>query len=515
VEVNFDKNGFFYCLKATFLIGAVFFVGRFVAAEYALFAEGPEAIGAPAYVAVEKSSAAAGPQEPEYQELAQADGIFANGEEVLAKSRELSEAGEEFIYIDLDSMKLTIYKGKEEVRIFPVMAKGRPGSFFETPSGFYEINYKETNHFSSIGKVWMPYSMHIFGNYFIHGWPYYPNGKPVEAAYSGGCIRLSKAGSKELFSFAKEGMQVLIYDKKSMEPVFAGNSYFRKVLSTKNSKPLAISADAALAADFETGQILFSKEQKAVFPIASVTKLMTALVASESFQTKVFRVDKEALETYGNSAGLVEGELFDSEELLYPLLLASSNDAAALYQEQGWNFMRSMNQKALAVGMRNTYYEDPSGLDQRNTSTPEDLFKLLQYIYNNKKPIFDILSLDKYKLISKNKKKAHVWENVNWPKEDGRFISGKSGYTDEALQTMAGVYKVKLSEGEERNIAVIVLHSLDREKDINKIIKNLEENIFYGNVLVKNPPEETESPTKIIFNEANIFEAVKPFQLGR
>ena len=80
---------------------------------------------------------------------------------------------------------------------------------------------------------------------------------------------------------------------------------------------------------------------------------------------------------------------------------------------------------------------------------------------------------------------------------------------------MAGVYKVKLSEGEERNIAVIVLHSLDREKDINKIIKNLEENIFYGNVLVKNPPEETESPTKIIFNEANIFEAVKTFQLGR
>ena len=508
MDVDFDKGGFFYCVKAVFLIVAVFFVGNFASGEYAEFVADPVAAGAPAYAAVERSLASA-PQEPEYQELAQADGIFANGEEVLIKSRELSEAGEEFIYIDLDAMKLIVYKGKEEVKTFAVMAKGRPGSFFETPSGFYKINYKETNHFSSIGKVWMPYSMHIFGNYFIHGWPYYPSGKPVEAAFSGGCIRLSKADSKELFSLTKEGMPVLIYDKNVSEPVFAENSYFRKVLSAKNLKPLAISAGAALAADFDTGQVLFSKDPTAAFPMASVTKLMTALVASESFQTKIFRVDKKALETYGNSAGLVEGELFGSEELLYPLLLTSSNDVAALYQEQGRNFIRSMNQKASAVGMRNTYYEDASGLDLRNASTPEDLFKLLQYIYNNKKPIFDILSLDEYRSTSRNRKKAHVWENVNWSKEDSRFISGKSGYTDEALQTMAGVYKVKLSEGEEQNIAIIVLHSADREKDIDKIIKNLEENIFYGNILVKNPSEAKDSPRKIIFNEANIFEAVR------
>src|SRR3989344_3732311 len=271
MDVDFDKGGFFYCVKAVFLIVAVFFVGNFASGEYAEFVADPVAAGAPAYAAVERSLASA-PQEPEYQELAQADGIFANGEEVLIKSRELSEAGEEFIYIDLDAMKLIVYKGKEEVKKFAVMAKGRPGSFFETPSGFYKINYKETNHFSSIGKVWMPYSMHIFGNYFIHGWPYYPSGKPAEAAFSGGCIRLSKADSKELFSLTKEGMPVLIYDKNVSEPVFAENSYFRKVLSAKNLKHLAISAGAALAADFDTGQVLFSKDPTAAFPMASVKR---------------------------------------------------------------------------------------------------------------------------------------------------------------------------------------------------------------------------------------------------
>ena len=506
MDVKFDKDGFFYCVKTAVLIGAVFFAGKYASGEYIKFAERPAVSAGVEYAVMEREVASSG---PEYQGLAQADGIFANGDEVLAKSKEFQEAGEEFIYIDLDAMKLTVYKGKEEVKMFKVMAKGRDGSFFETPSGFYKVGYKETSHFSSIGKVWMPYSMHIFGNYFIHGWPYYPNGKPVEAEYSGGCIRLGKEDSKELFSLAKEGVQVLIYDKKSGEPVFTENSYFRKISAAKNIRPLQISAGAALAADFETGQILFAKDQNKIYPIASVSKLMTALVASESFQTKVFRVDKKALETYGNSAGLVEGELFGSEELLYPLLLASSNDVASLFEERGWNFIRSMNQKAAAVGMRNTYYEDASGLDPQNTSTPEDLFKLLQYIYNNKKPIFDILGLDEYKLSSQNKKKAHVWENINWPKEDGRFISGKSGYTDEALQTMAGVYKVKLSESESREIAVIVLHSQDREQDVNAIIKHLESNIFYGNILVNNPPSEKEPPAKIIFNEANVFEAVK------
>src|SRR3989344_3635915 len=92
MDVDFDKGGFFYCVKAAFLIMAVFFAGRFASGEYAEFVAGPIAAGAPAYAAVERSLVSA-LQEPEYQELAQDDGIFANGEEVLAKSRELAEAG--------------------------------------------------------------------------------------------------------------------------------------------------------------------------------------------------------------------------------------------------------------------------------------------------------------------------------------------------------------------------------------------------------------------------------------
>src|SRR3989344_9082702 len=105
MDVDFDKGGFFYCVKAVFLIVAVFFVGNFASGEYAEFVAGPVAAGTPAYAAAERSLASA-PQEPEYQELAQADGIFANGEEGLVKRRELSECGEGFIYIFLVAKQL-------------------------------------------------------------------------------------------------------------------------------------------------------------------------------------------------------------------------------------------------------------------------------------------------------------------------------------------------------------------------------------------------------------------------
>lgn len=511
MDLNFDKNGFFYFGKIIAAVMIVVFSVRFAAGELgdmAFIYESDKFEPLPKVTVLSN--------EPVYKKLAGTDVIYANGEGVLAKKDELLADGEEFVFADLGEMRMTFYKGSSpssdfgeaSTTTFDILAKGKDGSFFETPSGIYKIEYKEKNHFSSIGKVWMPSSMHIFGNYFIHGWPYYPSGRPVEAAFSGGCIRLSVLDAKKLFSLVKEGAPVLIYPGYTGEtdaPVLA-DAYFKKLTAGKKIKEPKLTADAFLAADFDNGQVLFSKNSTSTYPIASVTKLMTALVASESFQTRSLKINKTELAAYGSSGGFIVGEIFSSDKLLYPMLLASSNDAAIAFQNEGWRFVDMMNQKAKAVGMNATHYADASGLDPENTSTAGDLFTLLKYIYNNKKPIFDILALPKYSAASDNQKKMHTWTNINWPPGDKRLISGKSGYIDEAGETFAGVFKVKLSEGEDRKVAIVVLKSKSRQNDINKIIKHLEDTLVYGNVLVEKAGKEDLS---VRFNEANVFEAVR------
>ena len=293
---------------------------------------------------------------------------------------------------------------------------------------------------------------------------------------------------------------------KELATVLGEDAYFRKTLAGRSVSPPKLSATAYLAVDFENGQILLSQNEKMVYSIASITKLMTALVASEMYQVRTFKITKKALEEYGSSGGLKNGEIFETDELLYPLLLASSNDAAAVFELESGEFLPSMNKKARAIGLAATSFSDASGLTPLNVSTAEDLFKLLKYIYSHKKPIFDILSLKEYKLAQKNKRAAHVWENINRPKGSKNFIAGKIGYTDEASETSIGVYRLKLSEGGDRDIAIVVLHSRDHEEDTNKIAKYLGENFVYGNVLVKN--KIPAGKPEVIVNEASVYEAV-------
>lgn len=510
MEFDWDKKGIKYIFGLLIIGMVLVFVMNFSGREletYYYEIESPQLLAE-----VPQANLAS---RPAFSEIAKKESVFLPAREVLAKFEELKNARDKFIFADLKRMRLSYYENGVETEPFEILSKGREGSFFETPSGIYSISYKEENHFSTIGKVWMPWSLHFFGNYFIHGWPYYPGGKPVAQSFSGGCIRLSADDSRKLFRLAGSGMPLLIYSGTGNDSelaaipaaVFTNDSYFRKlVFGRAPAAPTALSAGAYLAADFETGQILLSKNEKMIYPIASITKLMTALVASEMYHGRTFKITKKTLEEYGTSGGLKNSEVFEAGELLYPLLLASSNDAAAAFELESLEFIPSMNKKARAMGLAATSFADASGLGPQNVSTAEDLFKLLKYIYSYKKPIFDILSLKEYKLASKNKHQAHLWDNINWPKGNKNFVAGKVGHTDEALETTIGIYKLKLSEGEGREIAIVVLRSHDQKGDTDKIAKYLGENFVYGNVLVKNQVPQ-EKP-RVIFNEANIYEAI-------
>lgn len=115
-----------------------------------------------------------------------------------------------YIYINRAEMMITLYKDGDLFNSYPVASIRDNGSKFDTPAGLFEILTKEDLHFSSIGEVWMPFAMQFKGDFFIHGWPYYPDGEPVATGYSGGCVRLQDDVAEAVFNFAEIGMPVLI-----------------------------------------------------------------------------------------------------------------------------------------------------------------------------------------------------------------------------------------------------------------------------------------------------------------
>jgi len=200
-------------------------------------------------------------------------------------------------------------------------------------------------------------------------------------------------------------------------------------VSPKRKPPLSLNAKSAISVktnleNFE--KILFKKEEKTPLPIASLTKLMTALVVfEEGYDLKEeILISKKAssqedVPIFGN---LKEGEKLKIEDLLELSLVYSSNDAAFALSEKVPNFVEKMNTLSQKLGMENTHFSNPTGVNS-NYSTAEDLVKLAKYILKNYPQIFEISRRPpKYKL-------DNGIYNIFVPKE---IVGGKTGYTPEA-----------------------------------------------------------------------------------
>lgn len=374
------------------------------------------------------------------------------------------------VLADIEAMKLWLYKDGIVIRELPIKSKGRPGTAWETPPGMYEIMTKKTNHLSSIGGVWMPYSMQFFGNFFIHGWPYYPNGTPVDEGFSGGCIRMETEFAKIVYDFV---------DIKTPVIVTGGNDEISSSgysLQDPSIRAPYISAGSYLVADLDTGEVILSRETKKVRPIASITKLITAMVSLETinqYQNAVVSASAGAIDM--SETKLEIGKQIEIKTLIYPLLLQSSNSASEVLAEHiGRNyFMSSMNKKVKSIGMTSTSFEDPSGLSPRNLSNAEDLFRLSQYLHRYKKYILDVTRRASYET------NEFKWLNRSRFKDDGGYLGGKNGFTDEAGQTLIALFKLPLSEFEDKNIAIILLGGGNREEDARALLTYLKDNVYY------------------------------------
>ncbi|TSC81831.1 MAG: D-alanyl-D-alanine carboxypeptidase (penicillin-binding protein 5/6) [Parcubacteria group bacterium Gr01-1014_19] len=220
--------------------------------------------------------------------------------------------------------------------------------------------------------------------------------------------------------------------------------------------PPSVSSFAAQVSDLRSGETLFQSNASAQWSLASLTKLMTAVVALEKLSEDVsYTASFRAVATEGAAGYLVAGKKYSLSELLRLMLVFSSNDAAVVLAEQYGTdkFISAMNERADSLKMRNTRFFDPSGLSPLNQSSAEDLHKLLAHIFRNFPQIF---------LISRENIEGATHPFV----ADPDFLGGKTGFLDEA-----GGNLVSLFNHVDRSLLIIVLGSKQRAED-TQILKD-------------------------------------------
>ncbi len=190
----------------------------------------------------------------------------------------------------------------------------------------------------------------------------------------------------------------------------------------------------------DTKRVLVSKNMNKKMLIASTTKIMTAIVAIESGKTnEMVKVTDKVLEAYGSAIYLSIGEKMKLEDMLYGLLMQSGNDAALMiadYLGGEEKFVKKMNEKAKEIGMKNTTFSNPHGLDEKtkNYSTSYDMALLMRYA--NSDPLFRKITGCKKHTVKTNEK-TYVWANKNKLLYTYKYTTGgKTGYTDNAHRTL-------------------------------------------------------------------------------
>ena len=225
-----------------------------------------------------------------------------------------------------------------------------------------------------------------------------------------------------------------------------------------------IGARGSIAIDINSSAILFEKNPDERLKIASITKLMTLLIVLEENKLDdVITVSKNAASTPGSTMFLQAGEQITVENLVYGALINSANDAAVALAEHNAGsseaFSVKMNNKAKDLGLTNTHFSNPVGLDDSdNYSSARDIANLGKYLYHNQiiKKIAKIKNID-VRSVSGNY--THKLVSTNLLLDSYLKINGlKTGTTDDAGRCFVAIAENK--DGHE--ILTVVLNSPDR-----------------------------------------------------
>lgn len=222
-------------------------------------------------------------------------------------------------------------------------------------------------------------------------------------------------------------------------------------------------SEAAFVQDLGSSAVLYSKNSDQVHPIASISKLMTAIIVLDAHQdmNQILEITEADVDNLRHSRSRLRvGTRLSRYELLHLALMSSENRAAhALARNYPGGmpaFVRAMNDMARTLGMRRTHFIEPTGLSSDNVSTPRDLVKLL--IAASKKPLIHRFTTDTTQQVTIAKGRTLVYNNTNalmrnpdWHKD---IEISKTGFINEAGECL-----VMLAHIDKRPIAIVLLDS--------------------------------------------------------
>lgn len=228
---------------------------------------------------------------------------------------------------------------------------------------------------------------------------------------------------------------------------------------------LEVNAEAAVVMDADSGRLLYAQNPDKRLANASTTKIMTALLTLEQpDQDRYFTVDSDAIQVEGTTMGLQPGDSVTLHQLAAGMLLPSGNDAAnaAAVEIAGSEeaFVRLMNQRAAELGLENTQYRNPSGLDaEGHYSSARDLATLAAHALENE-DFADIVSKQEIRMAFGNPPYNRSLYTTNKLLERYPYAIGvKTGYTDGA-----GLCLVTAAEKDGTRLIIVTLNGKD---DVN------------------------------------------------
>ncbi|MDP2691798.1 MAG: serine hydrolase [bacterium] len=251
------------------------------------------------------------------------------------------------------------------------------------------------------------------------------------------------------------------------------------VVQHQAAREITIGAKAALAIETHSNEALYTKNVWELLPIASLTKLMTALVVKESIPLdQVVTVGPIVASVGGSSMGLRVGEQITVDKLLHGLLINSGNDAAMVLAEAVAGstdaFVALMNERKLALGLNQTQFVDPAGLSEGNLSSAFEIAHLAKYVFRD--PVLQtILRQKEVTVASVDGAVSHHLMNTDrllGTALADRIIAGKTGTTPLAGQCLISFFNIQDTD---RTTMVIILGSKDRYAEMNQLIPWIDE----------------------------------------
>lgn len=265
----------------------------------------------------------------------------------------------------------------------------------------------------------------------------------------------------------------LISPQLKQESVLGINQWFPGIVDNQPDAP-QITAKAAVFLDTKSGEVLYAKNIHEKLQIASLAKVMTVLIALEHKKMgDTFIVSQRAADMEPDKMLLIAGEKLTLEELLDGIFLVSANDAAEVLAEgtteNREEFIKLMNSKAQQLGMKDTLYVNPTGLDEdsgSSYSSAYDLAILARYLIRHYPQVVDISQTEHiYLPITESHQDYDMYSGINLLTTYPGVVGFKTGYTPEA-----GLTLITLARKNGHEIIGVLLGSGDRRDEARELL---------------------------------------------